>query len=144
MNGEFCKTVLKAGKLRPYLGRGKSDWCKQTSKVLKKVKHFSKLGTNIIGCIVAPVPPINAKYLQSAKKTTMNAVKLISKPTNSRFSPCIGNCTSDQRKKNLQSARKRTANAVKPVSEPANERFHTYLGNVTSNKRKITCRVLKN
>ena len=50
-----------------------------------------------------------------------NAVKLVSKPANTRFHPYLGNSTFDGRK--ITSKVQKNANAVKPFSKPANTFF---------------------
>ena len=61
--------------------------------------RFQRWLTHIIARILATIPPIDTKNLQSAKKLMANAVKPASKTVNTGFYAYLGNGTSDRCKK---------------------------------------------
>ena len=61
-------------------------------------KRFHNWQTHVYSRILAMVPSIEAKNIQSTKKIMTNDVKPVSKPTNTRFWPYQGNGTFGGRK----------------------------------------------
>ena len=104
-----------------------NDKCRKTG--FKAVKH------TFLPVLCQLYIRLMQNILQSAKKRIVNAVKLVSKPANTRFSSYHGNSSTIEAKK-TKIAKKNRVNTVETVSRPANTHIHPYFDNSTSDKRK--------